>query len=644
MASLSSSSGLTPASDKTDGASAEQLDGTVTLGRSLWAAFVNAKDERAFLTTWLAVLTDRVAEARCGALLSADMAVGAYVPVAVVPDPRRDMSAFGVIAEKTLRTGRPATSRDGEGNVTLAAVPVRAPARGPGAADAGGIAFIIVLELVEASSEAIQAALRDMYWAAGWLAAQIANGAAETAQDALARAAVALDVLSVASEHRKPAAAAMAIVNEVQTVLRADQVSIGMIVRRRASPRMKLLAMSYSASFKKRSSVAEGIETAMEEAYDQATSVAFPALPATVRAVAVAHAEHIRTSRSAHVLSVPLFDEDGPVGAMTLERRGEDAQFSDDDLRQAEAIAGLIGPVLELKRRNTRWFGGRVVDGAVWLAGILLGPRHLSWKTLALILAALLAAGATVTAPFRIQADAVLRGDEVRAAVAPFQGFVAQANVRAGDRVAEGALLARLADADLRLEALRWRSEVDRLDSQARDAQAQYDRPQVALLEAQINQARAQLALAEAQLARTELRAPIAGTIVSGDLSQSLGAPVQQGEVLFELAPLSRFRVDIYVDERDLRHVLPGASGRLILAGQPSEGLGFETTRITPIAEAREGANTFRVEALLDEASETLRPGMEGVAKIDAGEALLAWTWTRRLIDWTRQTLWTWAP
>ena len=32
--------------------------------------------------------------------------------------------------------------------------------------------------------------------------------------------------------------------------------------------------------------------------------------------------------------------------------------------------------------------------------------------------------------------------------------------------------------------------------------------------------------------------APIPGVIVSGDLSQAIGAPVERGQVLFELAPL----------------------------------------------------------------------------------------------------------
>ncbi|MEY8840111.1 efflux RND transporter periplasmic adaptor subunit, partial [Cribrihabitans sp. XS_ASV171] len=504
--------------------------------------------------------------------------------------------------------------------------------------------YVVVLELRGSDDAGVQQALRDVHWAAGWLSAQLWQDAARDGEARLRRAGVALDILAVAAEHRKPAAAAMAVVNEAQTVLNCDQISIGMIKRRRSAPRMKLLAMSYSAWFRKRSGLAEGIETAMEEAWDQNASVSYPPLDRISRSVSVAHGEHVRRSRTSHMITVPLSDEDGPIGAMTCERRDSSKAFDEETLLMAESIAALIGPMLALKARNARWFGGRIVDGILHVLDVLLGPRHLSWKLLAIVLAVLAFAAATVHGPFRVQADAVLRGQEMRAVVAPFAGFIDEAPLRAGDVVEQGDLLVRLDDSDLRLEELRWRSEIDRLISQAREAQAQYDRAQVALLEAQLAQARAQLSLAQAELARTRLTAPIGGMIVSGDLSQKLGAPVQLGEVLFEIAPPDRYRVDIYVDERDLPYVDTAQSGRLSLAGQPSEGLPFETTRITPIAEIRETRNTFRVEGLLDTTPAGLRPGMEGVAKIDAGRELMVWVWSRRLIDWARRTLWTWQP
>ncbi len=610
----------------------------ITLESGLWQAFLRAGSDATFLTGWLGLLLNRLPGAEAGAVLEADHGAGAFVPRAVAPDPRRDLSDLGGVAERALSGARPLAEADAETGQTRLAWPLRL--------GEGPVRAVVVIVLGEGAPVNSQTALRDIHWAAGWLAARGWEQEADNRDGQVRRAAVALDLLAVMAEHRRPEPAAMAVVNEVQRVLAADRVSIGLLKGTRTAPRIRLLAMSHAAWFRKRSALAEALETAMEECLDQGAPVTVPALPATERAIRVAHDDHLRNSPSRALLSVPLPDESGIIGVLTAERRDE-RPFAPDDLLMAESIGALTGPVLVLKARNRRWFAGRLVDGTLHVLGILLGPRRLGWKLLAVAIIALVVAGATVAAPFRVQAEAVLRGAVQRAAVAPFAGYVDQAPARAGDTVAVGDLLARLDDTDLRLEELRWRSEIDRLAAQARDALAQYDRTQVALLEAQIEQARAQLRLTEARLARTRITAPIGGMVVAGDLSQSLGAPVQAGEVLFEVAPLDAFRIDIHLDERDLRFVEAGQTGRLVLTGEPTEGRPFTVNRITPISEPRDGINTFRIEAeLLPAASATsrLRPGMEGVAKIEVDRALLSWIWTRRLVDWLRRTAWTWQP
>ena len=69
--------------------------------------------------------------------------------------------------------------------------------------------------------------------------------------------------------------------------------------------------------------------------------------------------------------------------------------------------------------------------------------------------------------------------------------------------------------------------------------------------------------------------------------------------------------------------------------------LPLSVERITPISTAEDGRNHFRVEARLEEPLDALRPGMEGVAKIDAGKRRAIWIWTHGLLDWLR--LWTWS-
>ena len=86
-----------------------------------------------------------------------------------------------------------------------------------------------------------------------------------------------------------------------------------------------------------------------------------------------------------------------------------------------------------------------------------------------------------------------------------------------------------------------------------------------------MRQADAQLALAEEKLTRSRILAPFDGIVVSGDLSQMLGSPVEKGKTLFEIAPLNSYRLIVQVDERDVRYIAVGQGGTVALAGRPGE-------------------------------------------------------------------------
>jgi multidrug efflux pump subunit AcrA (membrane-fusion protein) len=173
---------------------------------------------------------------------------------------------------------------------------------------------------------------------------------------------------------------------------------------------------------------------------------------------------------------------------------------------------------------------------------------------------------------------------------------------------------------------------------------AEHDRAQVSIINARISEADAQLQLIGKQLERMQIQAPFTGVVVSGDLSQSLGSPVERGEVLFEVAPLDTWRLILEVDEHDMQSVAIGQQGRLKLTGLPDTTFGFSVSRITPVTEAADGGNYFRIEAELADAPDILRPGMEGVGKIEIGERRLLWIWTHRMIDWFKLTTWSWWP
>jgi RND family efflux transporter MFP subunit len=223
-------------------------------------------------------------------------------------------------------------------------------------------------------------------------------------------------------------------------------------------------------------------------------------------------------------------------------------------------------------------------------------------------------------------------------------GRVVEVRVEEGQVVRKGDVLAMLDDRDLRLERQKLISQSAQQVSERRQAVAEGNRAKALILDAQAGQVRAQMALVEEQVGRTRLIAPFDGVVVKGDLSQSLGAAVERGNALFELAPLDSYRVIMKVDERDIGAVQVGQTGRLALTSMPNEAISVVIQKITPVSVVDQGRNFFRVEASATGDIAKLRPGMEGVGKIDIDQRKLLWIWTHKLTHWLRMWVWSWWP
>jgi len=75
------------------------------------------------------------------------------------------------------------------------------------------------------------------------------------------------------------------------------------------------------------------------------------------------------------------------------------------------------------------------------------------------------------------------------------------------------------------------------------------------------------------------------------------------------------------INERSISYIRHGQQGTLALSSLPERKFPLQVEKITAVASAENGDNTFRVEAALLNAPKLLRPGMAGVAKIDVGKA-----------------------
>jgi len=153
----------------------------------------------------------------------------------------------------------------------------------------------------------------------------------------------------------------------------------------------------------------------------------------------------------------------------------------------------------------------------------------------------------------------------------------------------------------------------------------------------------AQIQFYREQIQRSTLRAPFDGIIVSGDLSQQLGEAVKRGQELFKLSPPDGYRLWLDVEDRLIDDVAVGQTGRVALAAMPDRQIPFTVTRIVPLAQVQEGKTVFRLEASLEpQAAQALRPGMEGVGRIDIDERRYVWIWTHGFFDWLRLKWWGW--
>src|SRR3546814_11305151 len=97
-------------------------------------------------------------------------------------------------------------------------------------------------------------------------------------------------------------------------------------------------------------------------------------------------------------------------------------------------------------------------------AKALFGPRRPLAKALGIGTLLLLLFLFVPLAQFQVRADAELEGQVQRAASAPFSGFIARSQARAGDVVKAGQVLATLDDRDLRVDRARPLGEVQQLD------------------------------------------------------------------------------------------------------------------------------------------------------------------------------------
>ncbi|KQP11835.1 HlyD family efflux transporter periplasmic adaptor subunit [Pseudorhodoferax sp. Leaf267] len=500
--------------------------------------------------------------------------------------------------------------------------------------EAGGL--LVCLALADLPSLDTQRLMRQLHWGVAWLLRLADLQATQLLTARLERARFVIDANALMLDQSDPRAAALALANMLALRFGATLVQVGEVRQLQT----RLFVRSNTATFDARTRLSALAEAAMNEAVDERALLLWP--PQGDEALGTAAlADYAHAQKAGALALLPLLHRGEVSGVLMLER---DTAFTAEEGEALQVAALSMAPILALHAQASQGALQRLLGGARAGVRTATDASHPALKLGALVLAGVLAAAVLVPVPQRVLAHAAIEGEVQRAAVAPFAGYVRQALVRAGDTVQAGQLMAVLDDKDLRLERLRLESELEVSLRKEREAIAAGNRVDTRLAAAQSGSVRAQLDLVLEKLQRVRIVAPSAGVVIKGDLSQQIGAPVEQGKVLFEVAPLDDWRVVLEVDERDTSLVALGQAGRLVLTTLPGQAFDFSVRRITAVSTAKDGRNYFRVEAKVAQPDARLRPGLEGVAKVDTGESPALWAWTRHFRQWVRVTLWEHLP
>ena len=613
--------------------------GLAYLDQALWRQLAEASSDAEFCHSWLVLQGRLIGGVHRGLVILGPPDTGPYAPVAVWPRGLQNIESLAEASERALKERKGVVTQEdlpdgasaSEGLPLQVAYPVRA---------LGRLYGVVALEIDPRPQDELQSIMRQLQWGVAWLENWSLRKEIEHDSLTRQRLTTALDLAAIALEEEGFQAAATAFVTLLATRLACDRVSLGFLTGKQ----VKVQALSHSAQFGKDLNLIRAIGAAMDECSDQQRILVYPETSANNDTILRAHAALALQSEDATICSIPFLDKEGKsFGALTMERTAN-RPFDEVTVELCDSVAALVTPILEEKRRNDRSLAKKVWETLRLQAEKLVGPGHVAWKLSALALLILVVFFTFATGEYRVTANVTIEGAVHRSVLAPFKGYVFEAPVRAGDLVAESQVMCRLDDRDLRLERLKWVTQRQQALGRYREAMAEADPAKMNQFKEQMSQAEVQLALIEAELARVNILAPFRGVVVKGDLSQSLGAPVERGQVLFEVAPLDAYRVKLQVDDSDINYVKVGQKGDMVLTAVPDASLPFVVDKITPVTTAKEGRNFFQVEARLEQASERLRPGMEGYAKVMAGRAKLFWIWTHSLTDWLRLKLWSWWP
>jgi len=575
--------------------------------------------------TWLEWVCNQLPSIDAALVVSDELQTGQFHAMAVWPEDSHQDKLLQDAAEEALSKQQPIIMPLNDGKHHLGSYPIFVN---------GTLRAVVTLMFSAVDEAQLHKALAVIEYSTGWLELRLSRNLLSTMANDNQRQHIVIESISHVLGERDFEHAALRFVNLMSQYLHAERVVLGFV----KNAELAIHSESDSSGHSKKHELVKLTTQAMQESTDQQESILWPPLEGDNR-VTHAHSKLSGIEGQRALMSIPLVDKEACYGSLLFDRPA-DKPFTRSEQLTAEALSNFVGVVLEEKRQSCLPLYTYLSRSFKDQLSLLIGPGHLTRKVVLFSLVFISLFFSLMPGTYNISADAVIEGAELRSIVAPYDSYLQSATLRAGDTIKKGALLAELDTRQSRLQLMSWVSQKATSMREYEDALAKNKRAQVQVSNAQSKRAQAEIELLEYQISQAVMQAPFDALIVSGDLSQRIGALVRQGDVLFELSPRDRFRLAMFVDEFRINDIRQAQTGKLVLAALPDQKFSFNVTRINPMAEVFEGSTVYRVEAEFENNADLLRVGLEGVAQVYVDERLLISIWTRGVIDWMKLQLW----
>lgn len=443
-----------------------------------------------------------------------------------------------------------------------------------------------------------------------------------------------LDLMTLLNTQHRFIAAAMTVCNELATRYSCDRVSLGWF--QKGYVRVKV--MSNTDHFEKKMEAVAQLELAMEESLDQEADIIVPAAEES-HYITRDHDLYAKAQDVKFMNTFPLRKDGTIIGLCTFER--SNAPLDVVELRYLRVTIDQLTTRLDELKHHDRWFGIRFVDWLGKKLSKLLGYEHMWAKLIGIIGALALIVVTLIPVRYRVDSPMILRTDDVSYITAPFDGYIDSVGVKPGDLVTTKESLLTLDNKDLLLEEAALTAEKNREQREVEKARAAGELADMCIAQARFDQVIAKLEINHFKLDQAAIVSPYDGVVIEGDQMEKVGSPIKQGEILFKIGRIKDIYAEVKVNEAEIQNIKATAPGQIALASRPQELFDLTVTLVEPSAVVTNKDNVFLVRCKFKNAVPSwFRPGMTGIAKINAGHKTLLWIASHRTIDFIRLKLW----